>query len=190
MTQDLAAALLKDVPRFASPDGNLLAEEDVLAALSRALDPAIAERAGEEVAEFAKNAAIWEGYAGAPTCPTFSRGDARYWSERYAKAADLITALLAQNAWLKANVEAGDLVNGLEKNRAEAAEAREERLRGALEWYAKDGWNDRSLEPPTPEEVEVFGDNILDFPMPEIFFDRGERARAALTETATTEEGK
>ena len=59
-------------------------------------------------------------------------------------AADLITALLSQRAadaarikWLEANVEAGDLVNGLEKNRAEAAEARIAALTATVERIAK-----------------------------------------------------
>lgn len=117
MTTTIAAALLQDVPRFASPDGNLLAEEDVLAALSAHLDPALAERVGEVVERLREGMPetfdATEGYA-----PSVSLAE-----ERMADAADLITALLAQNTWLKANVEAGDLVNGLEKNRAEAAEA-------------------------------------------------------------------
>jgi len=50
----------------------------------------------------------------------------------------------------------------------------------ALRWYAEDGWKDRPLEPPTPEEIETFEGLILDFPMPEVTYDRGERARAVL----------
>ena len=56
------------------------------------------------------------------------------------------------------------------------------RLRDALAWYAKDAWVDRDPEPPTPEEIKVFGDNFFSFGAPEVFYDRGERARAALGE--------
>lgn len=181
---DLATALLRDVPRFASPDGNLLAEKDVLDTLSRALDPALTERAGE-VLERLRKADEYE--------PLGHDG----W-----EAADLITTLLAQNAALRA--ERDELSSKLEVERAltdavhrlaKSAEARiatltarVEGLTGALEFYAEDGWKDRPLDPPTPEEVEMFGGNILDFPMPEVFFDRGERARAALSTTEATDD--
>lgn len=191
---DLATALLRDVPRFASPDGNLLAEKDVLAALSRALDPAIAERAGEVLEGVTDGWSVYE-------MPNLKHdANARFiaWCREGVPAllAQIAVLLAERDGWKQWSENWRDsaqrclAVAEKQEARATAAKAREERLRGALEWYAKDGWNDRSLEPPTPEEVEVFGDNILDFPMPEIFFDRGERARAALTETATTEEGK
>ncbi|WWT39563.1 hypothetical protein [Microcystis phage Mae-JY02] len=216
----LAAALLRDVPHDYNENGErVMLETEVLAALSRALDPALTERAGEVVADL-RDDAQW----GTPICT---------------EAADLITALLAQNAALRAerdaareqarsNSFAGEGYVFMQQ-RAEAAEAEVEKLRaerdelsskleveraltdavhrlaksaeariatltarvegltGALEFYAEDGWKDRPLDPPTPEEVEMFGGNILDFPMPEVFFDRGERARAALSATATTE---
>ncbi|XAI95316.1 hypothetical protein [Nostoc phage Nsp-JY18] len=101
-TTDLAAALLRDVPRYEpdnpldsapsmkdDPQGDWLSRDEVLAALSRALDPAIAERAGEVV----------ERLRGRPDA---IEDVGRLRDE----AADLITALLAQNAALRAERDA------------------------------------------------------------------------------------
>lgn len=171
MTTDLAAALLRDVPRIwaysyqvneatsgAEPEEwktyqtwettdpyPLLGEEyvavaDVLAALSRALDPALAERVGEvlEALRF--------------SCLVSAPGHSA------ATVSDLLTALLTANAALRAERDA--LAERLEKEMADcdaadrrgkrlssrltAAEAREERLRGALQEIATDehplGW--------------------------------------------------
>ena len=65
-------------------------------------------------------------------------------------------------------------------DRADELKAENTRLREALSFYADDGWKDRPLDPPTRQETEIYGDCILDFPTPEVLFDRGDRARAAL----------
>lgn len=131
----LAAALLRDVPRYdasavmwtledvepkSTADGKWLCYTEVLAALTAALDPAIAERAGELLPDLQISA---------------DDGDIDC-----KEAADLITALLAQNAALRAErdavVTARDTMGNLwaqEKARAEAAEAEVERLRGELQ---------------------------------------------------------
>lgn len=98
----LAAALLKDVPRYGTdpddcsgfilvhtPDGPWLDRADVLSALTAALDPAIADRAGEVVKELRLPWTIAENMQ--PLLP---------------QAADLITALLAQIAALRAERDA------------------------------------------------------------------------------------
>lgn len=91
MTHDLAAALLRDVPRFSLIDGphhpfmgyatsgEYLHVSDVSSALTRALDPVLTERVVEEV----ESLRLW------------NRDD----------AADLITALLTANAALRAERE-------------------------------------------------------------------------------------
>ena len=65
-------------------------------------------------------------------------------------------------------------------DRVEFLNAEITRLREALSFYANDGWKDRPLDPPTSQEIETFEGLILDFPTPEVLFDRGDRARAAL----------
>jgi formate dehydrogenase maturation protein FdhE len=119
MTTDLAAALLRDVPtRYQPVNGDrLLHESDVLAALSAHLDADLAERAGEAI----ESLRLW------------NRDD----------AADLITALLAQNAALRA--ERDSLLRGHRtlnvsgaklEDRLTAAEARTERLEAVLQKIA------------------------------------------------------
>ncbi|WWT39626.1 hypothetical protein [Microcystis phage Mel-JY03] len=124
----LAAALLRDVPHDYNENGErVMLETEVLAALSRALDPALTERAGEVVADL-RDDAQW----GTPICT---------------EAADLITALLAQNAALRAerdaareqarsNSFAGEGYVFMQQ-RAEAAEAEVEKLREAADWQEK-----------------------------------------------------
>lgn len=108
-------------------------EEHVLAALSRALDPALAERVGEVVERLREGMPetfdATEGYA-----PSVSLAE-----ERMADAADLITALLTQNAALRAERDdavikraAWELEAKTQQSRAEAAEAVAEKLRGAM----------------------------------------------------------
>lgn len=107
---DLAAALIEDVPI-----GYWVKRADVLAALSRALDPALAERVGEIAAVLHHR---WQ------QSTDYDRTDL--------DAADLITALLAQNAALRA--ERDSLLTTWAKSRERhlAAEAKVEKLRGAL----------------------------------------------------------
>ena len=108
---DFAAALLRDVPRYEpdnpldsapsmkdDPQGDWLSRDEVLAALSRALDPAIAERAGEVLPRLRK-ADEYE--------PLGHDG----W-----EAADLITTLLTANTALRA--ERDELSSKLEVERA------------------------------------------------------------------------
>lgn len=45
------------------------------------------------VASAKSASSLWEEYAGAEKCPTFSRGDSRYWAALYVKLADAIDAL-------------------------------------------------------------------------------------------------
>ena len=120
-----ATLLLKDVPRHLVPRGNVLYEAEVLAALSRALDPALAEQAGALTKRLRK---------------TEEAGHVHHLSkaDRLA-AADLITALLAQNAALRAerdehrrNWERAFNANTALEERLAAAEAKVEKLRGAL----------------------------------------------------------
>lgn len=129
-TTDLAAALLRDVPRYVQVNGSLqptdgqhglMRADEVLAALTAALD-GVDERAGEIVSELREVAAV------------FTKDTV------FTDAADLITALLAQNAALRAEAQemgAGMVTlsheHSMERARANAAEAREERLRGALD---------------------------------------------------------
>lgn len=127
---DLAAALLKDVPRFASPDGNLLAEEDVLAALSRVMQHMRAER------DEARGA--WE----------IEAATVKRFADRHER----------------------NLVLGAEtRARAEAAEAREKRLREAL----------REIDAAVNAEGQTNAERLMRVHL---------CIRAALTETATTEE--
>ena len=119
---DLATALLRDVRRHYDADAlRVMLEADVLAALSRALDPALTERAGEVLPRLRK-ADEYE--------PLGHDG----W-----EAADLITTLLAQNAALREQIresalqELASLGQAQEAYEAQkAAEAKVERLRGAL----------------------------------------------------------
>lgn len=159
----LAAALLRDVPRYActnagdmedDPFGKFLFRNDVLAALTAALD-GVDERAGEVLERLRAEKSVIS------TTRTFPSGDERdmvlvphYGPNLLAnKAADLITALLAQNAALRAerdalaagDAEATRLMLGAQKRmreykaRAVAAEAVAEKLRGASieTYYAK-----------------------------------------------------
>ena len=199
----LAETILRDVPRHDAYDvmmtldghplpggcafGKWVRHADVLAALSRALDHAIAERAGEVVADL-RDDAQW----GTPICT---------------KAADLITALLAQNAALRAERDAlaaqvaevtSDRAYIIGANdgweaaveqsvatpaaaamlaRAEAAEAEVEKLRGALEGLEKASSEVSRRGAETGPQWSKLTIAIL-------------QARAALTETATTEELK
>lgn len=122
---DLAAALLRDVPRYDHYDDDYDQKEQgawvtyasVLAALSRALDPAIAEKAGALTKRLRK---------------TEEAGHVHHLSkaDRLA-AADLITTLLTANAALRA--ERDDYYerwNDCQEKRM-AAEAKVEKLRGA-----------------------------------------------------------
>lgn len=124
---DLAAAILRDVRRYTKhegwqhsvdPDGEWLSRDEVLAALSAAMDPALSERAGE-VLERLQKADEYE--------PLGHDG----W-----EAADLITDLLAQNAALRAERDTSNEIGrafeedaGQQRARAEAAEAKVKRLR-------------------------------------------------------------
>ena len=118
---DLSAALLRDVKRHYDANAErVMLEAEVLAALSRALD-GVDERAGEVVRELREVAAV------------FTKDTV------FTDAADLITALLAQNAALRAERDAvfGMYMRSSEegfrqKARVEAAEAEVEKLRGAL----------------------------------------------------------
>ena len=127
---DLAAALLRDVPRYEpdnpldsapsmkdDPQGDWLSRAEVIAALSRALDPAIAEQAGEVVKRLTD-----EHVAASRT-----------------EAADLISVLLAQNAALRAERDAlkrhnnalSQMLDG-EETRADAAEAKVSALQAEI----------------------------------------------------------
>lgn len=104
---------LEDVEPKSTADGGWVRYSDVLAALSTALDPAIAERAGE-VLERLQKADEYE--------PLGNDG----WD-----AADLITALLTANAALRAERDASNELGrafeedaGQQRARAEAAEAK------------------------------------------------------------------
>ena len=133
---DLAAALIAGVPHDYNENGQrVLPETEVLAALTAALD-GVDERAGE-VLEGVKAA---EAFCRSEEC--FLQAD------HFGKSADLITALFAQNAALRAERDAADdaLVDryrdpktGVFKfptdvaaivRRLDAAEAKVEKLRG------------------------------------------------------------
>lgn len=128
---DLAAALLRDVPRHggwhALDPVPVMYEAEVISALSRALDPALTERAGEVLKRLGTQFSALEElgmYVKANTSLL---------------AQDLITTLLAQNAALRAERDRylRHLTAGVEnlnayKDRAEAAEAKVEKLRRAL----------------------------------------------------------
>ena len=97
-TTKLAETILRDVPRYwqasnrslqQATDGSWLKRTDVLAALTTAMDPAIAERAGEVLEALRSKT------------PNMTKGHAAMEA-----GADLITALLAQNAALRAEREA------------------------------------------------------------------------------------
>lgn len=161
MTTDIAAALLADVPRYRPehpgvmvPDinGVWVDHRHVLAALTAALDPALSERAGE----------VLEGVTPGPwvtgtmlpftvfnpnpkdnddsgvICDCQEPANARF----IAWCREGVPALLAQNAALRAERDeyqrlaaAGELAAKecrIWQGQAEAAEAREERLRGAM----------------------------------------------------------
>lgn len=125
----LAETILRDVKRY-EPDwakepydrsemvestvGDWLSRDEVLAALTAALDPAIAEKAGEEI----ESLRLW------------NRDD----------AADLITAILAQNAALRKERDASNELGrafeedaGQQRERAEAAEAQNAALTAQVE---------------------------------------------------------
>lgn len=122
------AALLKDVPRYdtdpndytaliKTDDGDWLSRDEVLAALSRALDPALAERVGEmlEGGEFDPVSMYEEalGFANGTKVPA----KWALWAHSdLVRSRTLITALLAQNAALRA--ERDELSSKLEVERA------------------------------------------------------------------------
>lgn len=103
---NLAAALLRDVPHDYNENGErVMLETQVLTALSRALDPALAERAGEVLEGVTPD---WEMdatgvydrvlYAGGIVCVVHStEADARF----IAWCREGVPALLAQNAALR-----------------------------------------------------------------------------------------
>ena len=144
MTDNIFAALLRDVPRYTylSDYGHLeqfMEEADVLAALSAHLDAAIAEQAGE-MAKRLDAVSLDVGYS---STTTLDSGVVR-------QAADLITALLTQIAALRA--ERDSLLRGHRtlnvsgaklEDRLTAAEAEVEKLREALvaceAWIADGG---------------------------------------------------
>lgn len=205
MTQDLAAALLKDVPRYEpdnpldsapsmkdDPQGDWLSRDEVLTALSRTLDPAIAERAGKmlEGGEFDPVSMYEEalGFANGTKVPA----KWALWAHSdLVRSRTLITALITQNAALRAENEAyreshlhADKRLLHEKARAEAAEAQiatltaqVEGLTGALKFYADESAYETQYE-------RLPCDCCTDIYEP-INRDKGAVARAALS--ATTE---
>lgn len=140
---NLSAALLRDVPRYTknsypntAENGYLMHSDDVLAALSRALDPALAERAGAYSDRLRSSCFL-----------AFDDGTNDYGTAPL--AADLLTALLAQNAALRAERDEAlewlsasqgyiaDAVFALDKQ--EKAEAEVEKLRTETAFTATDG---------------------------------------------------
>lgn len=135
----LAAAILRDVPRYGTdpddcdgfiptPDGAWLDRDEVLAAITAAMDPAIAERAGEVVKALR---ACANGIGSFKT----QKGDFGLCDD----AADLITALLTANAALRAERDVSNELGrafeedaGQQRERAEAAEAERDALRAKV----------------------------------------------------------
>ena len=177
----LSPAVLADVPRI-NGDRHFLVS-DVLAALSRALD-GVTERAGEVVAQ--ANQMI-DFLSGQDTLDGMGFGDPnekghRFWWRKYLSRFeamdDLITALLAQNAALRAERDEARAAHDADQkaylaawNRAETAEAEVEKLRGALYPLSALPIGDR-----TADDVPLYG-------LDERYITHGDirRARAALT---------
>lgn len=137
--ETLAAALLKGVPRNVAlgADTPMLFEQHVLAALSRAMSDDLAERVGVIAADWEEQASERD-----PRDPTKD--------QIFREAAD-IRAILAQNAALRAERDAG-LQREADANAAAFRhKARAERLEAALQWcsgsadfneggVAREGW--------------------------------------------------
>ena len=132
--ETLAAALLRDVPRtnfypfrnsfnemvVKEDTGEWLFRNDVLAALSRAMSDDLAERAGGVLTDLQKG-------------PEFVY---RFVTSDHA-AADLIIALIAQNAALRAERDAAKQIALVSITHGQDVEARAERLEAALQWQAE-----------------------------------------------------
>lgn len=153
----LAETILKDVPRYRlngydaatepAKKGGIVFLSDILAALTAAMDPAIAERAGE-VVEAAAKAQEWMRYPDDAESISLT-GLAEWVNRRPASVipalASVAQSLLAQNAALRAEVRksAMDAVSaGCQAQEAweaqKAALDEVEALRAEVEWWKQD----------------------------------------------------